>query len=368
MNKKCPNILVIRTDRIGDIILTTPVFQEIRRIYPGAKITVLVSSLTKDLIQGNPFVDEVLVDERSGRHKGIGGFFSLAFDLRSRKFDLAIVYHTKKRTNALGFIAGIPVRVGYKNNKYGFLLTHPVEDIRIQGMLHESQYCLKVLDSLPGVTARSEPISLESIGDHLYVSRDRDSDAWADILFEKKGIEKNPYVIAIHPGASDKEKTCSPEFFAEVSEGLIHRYNAAIIIVGARNVKDDAAAIRIHIQEKYRKSVVDLVGETSLDQLVSLLRKTSLLISNDSGPVHVAAALKTRVISLFVRNEPGINPERWHPLGKFSRYLAVPANRDADKVQDVRKSLFLSGLKNPEWQEFITKDRILEEVDSLFKL
>ena len=114
------NILIVRTDRIGDVVLTTPAIEALRKAFPQARISILVTPVTRELVEGNPYLDEVLIDDRKGRHGGVFGFFNLVKTLRKRQFDLAIILHTKKRTNSLCFLAGIPHRVGYKNNKFGF--------------------------------------------------------------------------------------------------------------------------------------------------------------------------------------------------------------------------------------------------------
>ncbi len=362
------NILVVRTDRIGDVILTTPSLKKLRELYPESKITLMVSSLTKDLLKGNPYIDGIIEDDQNRKNKGFFGFIKFLYLLKKNRYDLAIIFHTKKRTNALCYLAQIPVRLGYKNNKFGFLLTHPIFDVRVQGNRHESQYCLDVLNYIPGVSTQKTEENLEAIGFDLYVAQDEDSDYWADILFEQEGLSSEKGVIAIHAGASDTEKRCSAPFFADLIESLIDRYNTKILLIGASYIKDVSIKILSEIKEVYKEDIIDLVGLTSLMQVVSLLRKTSLLISNDSGPVHLASALKIPVISLFIRNKPGVNPERWYPLGKKSKYLSVAKQKILPKGSSRYKSLILTEFENPQWQDFISKDRILEAVDSLFKL
>ncbi|MBZ0166549.1 MAG: glycosyltransferase family 9 protein, partial [Candidatus Omnitrophica bacterium] len=139
------NILIVRTDRIGDVVLTTPAIRAVKNKFPQSRLTVLVSPLTYDLIHGLPWIDEIMVDDRAGLNKGIMGFCHLVHSMRYKKFDLAVVFHTKRRTNLACFLAGIPYRMGYKNNKYGFLLNHPVPDERHTGQKHESEYCLDLL-------------------------------------------------------------------------------------------------------------------------------------------------------------------------------------------------------------------------------
>ena len=142
------NILIVRTDRIGDVVLTTPAIKALRETYPVSRISVLVSPATFDLVNGNPYLDEILVDDRCGRHKGLLGFNRLVSEIRLKQFDLAVIFHTKRRYNLACWLARIPYRLGYKNNKFGFLLSHPIKDVRPLGKKHEAEYCLDVLKAI----------------------------------------------------------------------------------------------------------------------------------------------------------------------------------------------------------------------------
>ncbi len=360
------NILVVRTDRIGDVILTTPAIRELRTQFPHARITVLLAPLTKNLLVGNPDIDEILIDDRMGVHSGGWGFFKLIQILRKKRFDLAVVLHTKKRTNALCFLSGIPNRIGYHNNKYGFLLTHPLNDRRHLGELHEAQYCLNVMRNIPGIQHSQTERPLDDLC--LFVSRISEADAWVNDFMRQENLSGENKIVAVHAGASDIEKRCSALFFSELIESLIKKYNVKILLLGADYLKDLSIEIVSELSPNSRLNVFDMVGVTSIEQMVSVLARCSLLISNDSGPVHVAASLKIPVISLFVRNKGGVNPERWRPLGQKSRFISVPRQKNGTDDLHKKKSWNMGELKNQEWQDFITKDRILEEVDSLFKL
>lgn len=317
------NILIVRTDRIGDVILTTPAIRAIKEAYPKTKITLLVSPLTQDLISKNPFVDEILLDDRKNINKGILGFVKLISSIRRRKFDLAIVYHTKKRTNLACFLAGIEYRIGYKNNKFGFLLNHPVSDKRHLGEKHETEYCLELLSHL-GI--KSNNLSLD-------ISVNNDNEKWAEEFIEKN-IAKDKKIIAIHAGASGPEKCWPSENFVELINEIGKRFQGVFILIGASHIKE----ISNKIKEKASAEIIDMAGKTTISQLVSLLKRCDLLISNDSGPVHMASALNTPVISIFTRNSPGINPERWKPLGENSIFIGPPASKE-DVLKKVVETL-----------------------------
>jgi len=309
------NILIIRTDRIGDVILTTPSIKALRQGFPKARISILVAKPMDELVRGNPDLDDILIDDRQKEHKGIRGFGKLVSKIRAKKFDAAVIFHTKRRANLLCFLAGIPVRVGYKNDKFGFLLNHPVEDRRHWGEQHESQYCLDLVKHLG---AGEVPL------ENLYVSIQNESERWAEHYFKEQDLKSHDLVFAFHLGASDPSKCWPAQDFGRLMERLIEKYSCAVILVGSSEMAGASLAAASKLQGK----VLDLTGKTSLSQLVSVIKRCHLLVSNDSGPVHIAAAVKTPVVSIFTRNQPGINPQRWRPLGKFSKYVTVAPEQE----------------------------------------
>jgi heptosyltransferase II len=335
--KTFKNILIVRTDRIGDVVLTTPAIKAMHRSYPGSRITVLVSPTTYDLVKGNPYVDEILVDDRQGLNKNLFGFLRLAREIRLKKFDLAIIFHTKRRYNLACYTAGIPCRLGYKNNKFGFLLTHPLKDVRAQGTKHEAQYCLEVLKA----------IGVEANDLNVFVPSQKEADAWSAQWMRENNLRSNE-IIVIHPGASDSSKCWPAENFVRLMDRLAERYALKIVLIGSAQTMPVAEAILR--QTRTPSQFLNLTGKTSLVQMVSLLRRARLLISNDSGPVHVAAGVGTSVISLFLRNQPGINAERWRPLGAKSFILSnSPASFSVEDVLELTERIFL---KNNQYEIF----------------
>jgi ADP-heptose:LPS heptosyltransferase len=293
------NILVVRADRMGDVVLTVPAIRALKQAFPAARISVWLDASTKPLLNGLSFVDEILVENKSWRG---WGYLSFVLMLRRRKFDLAVVYNTKRRTNIACALAGIPYRVGYKDKKYGGLLTHPVDDRRHLGEKHEAEYCLDLLREI-GVAATD--LSLE-------LARDKGADGWADdfVVRELQGSS----FLAIHPAASCLTRCWPTASFVKLIDRL-KGSGLKIVLVGGK----DAVPLADEICAKTDFPVLNIAGKTSLPQLVSLFRKAKAVLSNDSGPVHLAAGTETPVVSIFLRCQPGINPQRWKPLGFKSR-------------------------------------------------
>ncbi len=296
------NILVVRTDRIGDVVLTTPVLSALRKKFPSSRISVLIAAQTKDIIQGNPAVNEVIVDDRKGPHRGLG-FLKLVNEIRKRKFDAAIILHTKRRTNILCFLAGIPKRAGFRDNKFGFFLTDGLPDTRPLGIKHESEYCFDAIRPVAGTFTEKFPL-------HIPVKPEKRE--WAKQFLKNLGVDESERVVAIHPGASCPSRRWSPKKFAELINLLQEKYLLKILLIGANDAEEIAKEIFLHI----KKPIISLIGKTSISELVAIFSKCQLLISNDSGPVHLASAVGASVIALFGRDQPGISPTRWRPLGE----------------------------------------------------
>jgi heptosyltransferase-2 len=340
------NILIVRTDRMGDVVLTTPCFEAMHRACPGAKITALISPTTYDLLNGNPFIDEIIVDDRLGEHRGFFGFWKIVKQLRRRKFDAAFIFHTKRRINSMTFWAGIPKRVGYKNKKFGFLLTDPIKDERHFGIKHEIEYCLDVL--------RFAGVQIQNPKEYIPIQPETQREI--NDLLRNKGILETDRLIAVHPGGSDETKRWPARRFVELINCIYEKYPCKIILIGAH----DILPIIQTIKSQLKFSVIDLGEQTTLAQLVCVFKKCQLLISNDSGPVHLADALGTPVVAIFVRNQPGINPERWRPLGPKSRVIYPTVQEDIS---------FAEGkITDPSYLEVITTSEVFEAVDSIFKL
>jgi len=288
-------ILIIRTDRIGDVVLSTPAITATRKAYPDAYIAVMVSSQAKEIVKGNPCLNEVIVYDK----KDVFHALRFAKWLREKKFELALILHSTKRVNLIAFLAKIPKRVGYARGKMDFLLTDKLEYKKRLGEKHESEYSLDVLRSM-GIDAEVSP---------LVVPVNRENEKHIDAL----GLKKGEKFIVIHPGASHISKIWPAERFAKVADILIERFGAQVILISG----PDQVNINIgdRVGSLMKNKPIFLCGKTSIGDLAALFKRTLLFISNDSGPVHIACAIGTPVISIFSRNERGLSPKRWGPLG-----------------------------------------------------
>ena len=293
-------ILIVRPDRIGDVLISTPVIEAVRRALPGAFLMALVAPHSQEIVDRNPYLNSFFLLDKKGKHRGFSGMLRLVGELRSYRFDTAIVLHGTKRVHVALAMAGIPNRIGY-DRKWGFLLTKRLKDVKVYGEKHEAEYSLDLLLAL-GVPAE---------GGRVYMPTTQESDIRVDRFLKGKGISANDRLVAIHPGASSISKRWMSDRFAAVADRL-QEWNYKVVIVSG---PEDVATGRAVIQTM-KQSPVDACGQTTIRELASLFKRSELLISNDSGPVHVAVGVGTPVVSIFGRSQPGLSQKRWRPLGE----------------------------------------------------
>jgi heptosyltransferase-2 len=307
-NDKYKRILIVRTDRIGDVLLSTPVIKALRDNYPYAYIAIMVSAYAKDIVNGNPYLDEVIIYDKEVKHKSWFRSMRFSRNLKKKRFDLAIILHPTNRVHLVTFFAGIPRRVGY-NRKFGFLLTDRLIHTKQLGEKHELEYNLDLLRYL----------GIESEDRNLFMPIKPESEEWVKVLFNQQGIKSTDKLLAIHPGASCPSKIWPFVRFAQVADRLTKIYGFKVLVVAGPKDISLAQNLIKHIQKE--TEAINLAGVTSVSQLASLLKRCQLFISNDSGPVHIASAVGTPVISIFGRNQQGLSPIRWGPVGKKDKVL-----------------------------------------------
>jgi heptosyltransferase-2 len=295
-------ILVVRLDRIGDVVLSTPVLDELRRRFPHAFIAALVRPACEDLVAGHPAVNEVILYDKEGAQRAPWATVEFARRLRRYEFDAAVVLHPTSRSHWIPWLAKIPVRIGY-DRKSGWLLSHRMRHRKHEGARHEAEYTLGLLRPF-GINARrprpSLPVSAEA------ASR-------VAAMLERGGVSPGDRLIAVHPSASCVSKRWMPERFAEVADRLIAERGVKVCIVGGVGPGDESQAAAM--AAAMRRPFLNLTARLTIAELTALFQRCALLVSNDSGPVHIAAAVGTPVVDIFGRNQRGLSPRRWGPLG-----------------------------------------------------
>ncbi|MCF7888437.1 MAG: lipopolysaccharide heptosyltransferase II [Candidatus Omnitrophica bacterium] len=304
MMNKPKRILIIRTDRLGDVILSTPVIKNLRKKYPDGYIAFICRPYTKEILEQNPYLDELIVYDKYGADKSFLATLKFALSLRKKKFDLALILHPTNRAYLIAFLAGIPKRIGW-DKKLSFLLTDKLAHTKDQGRKHELEYNLDLLRYLDILAEDKE----------IYIPIKNDCQQNVDNILEKKGIEKKDKLIVIHPSASCPSKRWPKDKFIKLIKMLKEEKDIKIVVITSADQKDFGKEIA------KIDGVIDLCGFLSVPETIALINRVRLFISCDSGPVHIAAGLNKPVISIFGRSQAGLSPKRWAPTGKNSYFL-----------------------------------------------
>jgi heptosyltransferase-2 len=254
-------------------------------------------------------LDRTIIYDKDGKHKSWRRSIKFAMNLKKKRFDLAIILHPTNRVHLITYFAAIPRRVGF-DRKLGFLLTDKIKHTKQFGEKHELEYNLDILRYL----------DIEVKDKSLFMPLKPEAENWAQETLRQQGIKEKDKLLAIHPGASCPSKIWPNERFSALADRLVEKFAVKVLILAA--AKDSRLAQMV--AENMHYPAINLAGKTSVSQLASLLKRCRLFISNDSGPVHIASAVGTAVISIFGRDQKGLSPRRWGPRGERDRFLHKP--------------------------------------------
>ena len=278
---------------VGDTILTYPAVQSLKGLYPQSHLTILVAEYLADLWKSFPYVDEVITFRQT---KGLGSFWEdlrLSQSLRERRFDMAVILPRSFRSLFQVYFSRIPVRAGYQSGFHSFLLTHGIARTEDVLRVHRVYYYLKLTEAFGKIETVPSP--------RVYL-REEDR-RWAEKILNDQGVLDGRPLIGINPGATYGAAKCwYPERFAEVGKRLSSKGNASLLLFGK---EEERPTVR-EILQKVKGSSIDFVGKTSLLQLAALLERCHLLLTNDTGTMHIAAAVGTPVVALFGSTPPGM--------------------------------------------------------------
>jgi len=281
-------ILIRSTNWIGDAIMTTPAVRTIRANFPGAHIAILAYPWVADVFAASPHVDEVIIFDRDGQHRGLKGLWRLARQLAVRDFDLAILLQNAFKAALIVRLAGVPVRAGYSRDGRRLLLTHPVAlrpEVKKLHQVHYYQGLCRDLGLQPGP-------------DELFLQLAPAAEEWANAFAASCGGRP---LIGLNPGAAYGPAKCWPVArYGALAGHLASELNAVIPVFGTTADAQTAAAIKACAPAQ----VINLAGATSLAQAMALIGRCDAFVTNDSGLMHVAAAQKTPLVAIFGSTDP----------------------------------------------------------------
>jgi len=285
-SSKIKNILIRSTNWIGDAIITTPAIRAVHKNFPEAKISLLAQPWVAPIFYNNPYIDDILLYDIAGKHKGLSGIIRLRNELRKEKFDLAILLQNSFEAALISIWAGIPNRLGYNTDVRGLLLTHCIPLKPYLKRVHQIDYYLGLLKS----------VSLKSDSRQLTIVITDKERKHTEATLEQQGITSKDKLIGINPGAVfGSAKRWFPERYAQLSLQL-HAYSkSTIVIFGGPSEK----ALGQYIAQLMGNRCINFCCKTSLREAVALIERCQLFITNDSGLMHVAAALNIPQIAIF---------------------------------------------------------------------
>jgi lipopolysaccharide heptosyltransferase II len=308
-------LLLIRLDNLGDVLLMTPAFHALKAALPHARFTLLTSSVGAQVGRLDPDIDEVIVYEapwidpwRQLPHDSEREQRMIA-QLRARHFDAAIIFTSFRQSSLpaafLCYLADIPLRLAASIDGPGSLLTtrhkHP------ERVMHEVERALDLVSAL-GVEAAEQDLVMQVPDAALQA---------VQYFLAREQFTRRPLIL-VHPGCTMPARTYPWEMYAGVINLLAEQLQASVAITGGKDERALVADIVEQIRPAQRVHTLALAGALPFEQFCALIQRADLVITNNTGPMHIAAALKTPVLALFALTNP---PEQWGPWRVAHRLL-----------------------------------------------
>lgn len=306
------HILLSRTDKIGDVILTLPMIPEIKRLSPSSEISLFISNKLGNLLNGYEGVDNIFYYEDVSDN--LLDFF------KSNDFDTIINVYPRKDIAIASFRAGIQTRVGTAYRFYSFLFNERIKEHRKYAVKHESEYNLNLLSFL------NKEISLEKIFHLSYI------DSEYNDLKNKLSIHFNldsKYII-IHPGSKGSAVDLPVNKLIKLTEYIKITYPFYKILVTGLDRESNVTSL---FPLKLGGDIINLTGMLDLREMMILIDRCKLFVSNSTGPIHIAGALNRKIIGFYPNSAP-MNAIRWKPLSNQAVIISPEKGDDMSTVND----------------------------------
>jgi heptosyltransferase-2 len=302
-------ILVRGPNWLGDAVMCEPALRGLRKLFPDAQIALLVKPAVADLFAGHPALTRVLTYDTEGRHAGLSGKWVLAGQLRRQGFDLAVLFQNAFEAAFLTFLAGVSRRYGYSTDGRSLLLSDPVAAPDRRTLVHQVRYYWDLLKPL-GLTGDPPTPELLVFPDEEQAMAGR---------FAQGGLSATDVVVGINPGSTyGGAKRWLPERFAEVTERLCRtiresrEQQVSVVIFGAKGEERLGHEIAARLTSR---SLV-LSGATTIRELMAAVKRCAMLLTNDTGPMHIASAFQVPVVAIF-------GPTDWRTTSPFGSAHAI---------------------------------------------
>ncbi|MFS8086352.1 MAG: lipopolysaccharide heptosyltransferase II [Acidobacteriota bacterium] len=304
------NVVVRAPNWLGDAVMSVPALQALRRLLPNARITLVARPGASDIFIDADFVDEVVIYERAG----ILSVWKQIQRWRRAQFDLAVLLQNAFEAALIAALARVPIRVGYRTERRGFLLTNPLPLPDWKDERHESFYYLNIIGELERYLYGAVPAETIMPRFDLGVSPDRRQRARS--LLHEHGARTGAPIVLLCPGSiNSRAKRWPAERYAALGDRLIES-GANVVLIGSPGELDVSQEVCRHAQHQ----PIVLTGATSVAEATALINIADVLITNDTGPAHIGAALQTPTLVIFGPT----NPLTTYPMSPNAEIIRHP--------------------------------------------
>lgn len=286
-------ILIVQTGFIGDVILSTNVFRNLRKTFVQAEIHLMTTPEARSLFEAHKDLDLVFAFDKRGEHSGWKGFWKMQKLLKNEKYDLVFSLHKSYRTALLLFLSRIPLRYGFKEAKLSFLYSKTVAR---NNYSHDALRNLSILENIN--------LKIDELDSALTINFSDESLNEAKKILSLSNADQK--IVGIAPGSVWATKRWTKEGFAETARTLFETGHQ-IVLIGGPNDQELAK----EIEKLAQIQILNLTGKTNLATSAAVISQLDLLITNDSAPLHLAAACKTHVLALFCATVPEFGFGPW---------------------------------------------------------
>jgi heptosyltransferase-2 len=300
-------VVVRAPNWVGDAVIAVPALRELRRVLPQAHITLVSRSGAADIFIDADFVDEVLIYDRSG----LASVWNQARQWRQRNFDLALLFQNAFEAAAIAFLSGTPARIGYDTDRRGFLLTHSLRSPAWQDERHESFYYLNLVAGLEPIFSAQTRSEITKPRFDLYVSEDRKQKA-VRFLNEQGALRGAPLIVLCPGSINSRAKRWPAERYAELADRWADT-GANVALIGSPGELE----VSRQVCEHARRQPIVLTGQTTVGEATAIISIADVLITNDTGPAHIGAALRTPTLVIFGPT----NPLTTYPLSDVAEII-----------------------------------------------
>lgn len=297
------NILCVRLDNLGDVIMTTPAIRALKKAVPDRKITLLTSSVGKVVSEYIPEIDETIVFDtpwtKNNGNTSRESVNEIIDRLKEGKFDAAVIFTVYSQnplpSAMICYQAGIPNIAGYcRENPYQLMTDWIPDQEPLYTIKHEVQ---RQMDLVRHIGAPSNDLSLS-------LKADKNSISKTSIKLKNLGIDPKDKIVIMHPGVSEVKRQYPLELFAETARKLTTELEYQVVLTGVASEK----ALTEYIRDFAGNKSFSVAGKLNMGEMIALTNISDLVISNNTGPVHIAAAVKTPVVVLYALTNPQHTP------------------------------------------------------------